>query len=260
MNNKQKKALDNASFLRIDELGSNPVNGNFDINHLKEIHRRIFQDAPKYNPFFKVGVFRPELDQDGEWSKIRKLENEEYRTFYSPRSELETQLDKVLRDGIEVLRSVGKNKEKFIEAMAKFYGDIDYLHPFGDGNSRTLREFTRQLALEIGFNLDWGKALNNPRAMEILYIARDKEVTDRFFPFADKEYFRNNGKQLIVQMKAGEWDGDYLTISCITLYGKYADSKPLIDIIRDATTLLEASREKSQKATKRKNRGRGLEL
>src|SRR3546814_3305273 len=36
---------------------------------------------------------------------------------------------------------------EFIKAIGKLYTELDYIHPFGDGNSRTLREFTRELAL-----------------------------------------------------------------------------------------------------------------
>ncbi len=32
---------------------------------------------------------------------------------------------------------------------------LDYLHPCSEGNSCTLRTFTRQLAREAGFDLNW---------------------------------------------------------------------------------------------------------
>jgi fido (protein-threonine AMPylation protein) len=39
--------------------------------------------------------------------------------------------------------------------MAQLYVDLDRIHPFHEGNSRTLREFTRSLALAAGYDLSW---------------------------------------------------------------------------------------------------------
>ena len=36
-------------------------------------------------------------------------------------------------------------------------GEINALHPFREGNGRTLREFFRQLSLNAGYILDFGK-------------------------------------------------------------------------------------------------------
>jgi cell filamentation protein len=47
MNTTQRQLLEYAhTKQRIVELRLNPVQGNFDIAHLKEINRRIFQDLP----------------------------------------------------------------------------------------------------------------------------------------------------------------------------------------------------------------------
>lgn len=42
--------------VRILELQLNPVQGHFDTTHLKEVHRRIFQDLVHHAP----GEFRPD--------------------------------------------------------------------------------------------------------------------------------------------------------------------------------------------------------
>jgi cell filamentation protein len=51
-------------------------------------------------------------------------------------------------NGADGLRGLKPNR--FAERMAKLYGDLDHLHRFKEGNSRTLRTFTRQLAREAG--------------------------------------------------------------------------------------------------------------
>jgi fido (protein-threonine AMPylation protein) len=39
--------------------------------------------------------------------------------------------------------------------LAGLYADLDHARGFYEGNSRTLREFTRSLAEAAGFTLDW---------------------------------------------------------------------------------------------------------
>ena len=41
--------------------------------------------------------------------------------------------------------------------MAYYMGEINALHPFREGNGRTLREYFRQLSLNANFILDFSK-------------------------------------------------------------------------------------------------------
>jgi cell filamentation protein len=169
------------TYARIAELQLNPVKGNFDAAHLKEVHRRIFQDLPHHAP----GVYRP--DTPGH-SKIRAIEGAgyRYRIFYARGSELNAGVPKILSalNGPDNLR--GLNVEQFAERMAKLYGDLDYLHPFQEGNSRTLRAFTTQLAHVAGHELDWSMPGKDMQSRDRLYIARDQEVIQRVFPGLDE--------------------------------------------------------------------------
>lgn len=64
------------SFQRIAQLQLDPVRGNFDVAHLKEINQRILQDFPKYG-FTDVtpGEFRPPITGQGNaYIKPRALE------------------------------------------------------------------------------------------------------------------------------------------------------------------------------------------
>ena len=70
----------------------------------------------------------------------------------APRRILESGLAEVLNDNrrLDTLRDL--SLVQFAIRMGQLYADLDYLHPFSEGNSRTLRTFTRQLAREVGFN------------------------------------------------------------------------------------------------------------
>lgn len=166
---------------RIRELQVRPVQGRFDADHLREVHRRIFQDLPHHAP----GEDRP--DAPGHF-KGRHLEEsgQRYVVGYLRGRDIPASLDRVLGElrGSQSLK--GLDHEAFVERMAELYGDLDFVHPFREGNSRTLREFTAQLAREAGYELDWGTTGADGAARERLYLARDREVLERLYPGLDE--------------------------------------------------------------------------
>lgn len=170
---------------RIAELRINPVRGNFDVEHLREINRRIFQDLPDLG-FDDVtpGQYRPPVRLDSDWCKYRQLasQNVILAVAYS-RMDLDAinQLNNALKKANPAELSKLKTAE-FTEAMGRLYVDLDYIHPFRDGNSRSLREFTRQLAEESGYSLDWERFNKNIYGRDVLYIARDKSVNQLACP------------------------------------------------------------------------------
>ena len=44
--------------------------------------------------------------------------------------------------------------KSFAARAAFYYGEIDAIHPFREGNSRTLRQFLADLAREAGYRID----------------------------------------------------------------------------------------------------------
>lgn len=60
-------------------------------------------------------------------------------------------------------------------------------HPFSDGNSRTLRTFTKQLANEAGYELDWERFGRSAAGRDLLYIARDRSVNELAKPHIQHE-------------------------------------------------------------------------
>jgi fido (protein-threonine AMPylation protein) len=61
-------------------------------------------------------------------------------------------------------------------AVAQTYVPIDDLHPFGEGNSRTLLTFSEQLARKNGHERDRGTTNVSLQSRDALYIARDMAV------------------------------------------------------------------------------------
>ncbi|WP_075790582.1 Fic family protein [Massilia putida] len=164
---------------RIAELRLAPVQGKFDVDHLREIHRRIFQDLPSVGfPDATPGQFRPPVDAGVTWMKHRALETMSGPLFvaYSKMDDAAKQrLEEVLQNkSVDALAQLGP--KDFAATFGKIYTELDYLHPFLDGNSRTLRSFTSQLAEAAGYTVNWERFSTSPQGRDALYIARDLAV------------------------------------------------------------------------------------
>lgn len=165
------------SFLRVLQLAIEPIEGKFDLDHLQKIHAYIFQDYPETAGKFRDATPR---DLDRVWKK-----NRYYKGFgtisilYSHRDEDDRRKAEKLLSSIDLQKLRTKTKKEISATLAEVYAGLDYFHPFEDGNSRTIREFVRCLALELGYKLEWSKASRTE-----LYLARDLAANER----AAKEY------------------------------------------------------------------------
>lgn len=170
--------------LRVLELARRPVRGDFDAAHLREINRRIFQDMPGAGyPDVTPGQYRPAIP-NGDWMKTRKLETfagESLVAYSKMDAAAQQQLDDALKAADPQQLST-LDTPQFTAVMGDLYTKLDHIHPFADGNSRTLRVFTKQLAAASGYNLDWERFNRDTAAREGLYVARDKSVNDIALP------------------------------------------------------------------------------
>lgn len=70
----------------------------------------------------------------------------------------------------------GLDAGRFAGRLAFYYGEFDAIHPFREGNSRTLRAFTADLSEAAGHRLAWARVGNTTEARQRLYHARDLAV------------------------------------------------------------------------------------
>ena len=171
--------------VRLAELHGRPPDPTFDETHLRAIHRHIFQDLPRkglheHHP----GEFRLAIGEGADWIKHRQLETVPTRLYvpYSAmdegaRSRLNRELSAV---DIYGLRSL--TRDHLATELSSLYARLDYLHPFHEGNSRTLRFFFTQLADESDHHFDWDKLSGSPQQRDRLYIARDVAVLRQALP------------------------------------------------------------------------------
>lgn len=179
------QAESSLTFRRIVELELDPVQGNVDAAHVREIHRRIFQDLPNAG-FANVnpGAWRKPVPAGEDWMKERALSTVDgvFAVAYSRMdAKARRRLDAALKLALPAqLRGLGTGQ--FTNRIASLYAELDYLHPFNDGNSRTLRTFTRQLARAAGFDIDWARFAGSAVGRDLLYIARDLSVNALALP------------------------------------------------------------------------------
>ncbi len=120
---------------RIAELIDNPIKGEFNFQHLKSIHKFLFQD-----------IYR--------WSgDIRNCNIAKQDLFC-----LVEHIDSFAKDIFNKLKSeryfIDYNYEDKIEKLVELFADINALHPFREGNGRTQRTFIEMLAKINGIDLD----------------------------------------------------------------------------------------------------------
>ncbi len=124
-------------FARLLELHENPIRGSFDSDHLRHVHRYVFQDVYAW-----AGEFRSVPIAKG-------------NSFFARPEHIRAELQKLFHQlaGEQYLR--GSDSKGFCQRAAHYLGEINALHPFREGNGRAQREFIRELAVESGYEIAW---------------------------------------------------------------------------------------------------------
>ncbi|PWT97250.1 MAG: cell filamentation protein Fic [Terriglobia bacterium] len=129
----------NATAARLIELDERPLVGQFDVTHLKSIHQHIFQDVYQW-----AGELRTvNISKGGHLFGVA--------AFIGPA------LQEVLRKLSEEHHLRALDARRFATRAGHYMSEINAIHPFRDGNGRTQREFTRELAVQAGFVIDWSR-------------------------------------------------------------------------------------------------------
>lgn len=131
---------------KLYELRQNTRIGNFDIEHFVSIHRFLFEDI---YPF--AGLFRNENIAKGNFS---------FAEWKYIEHELRILLDKLKNQNY----LANLDKKEMSKQLAYYMSELNVLHPFREGNGRTIREFIRQLAYKNNYVLD----LQNINPQEML--------------------------------------------------------------------------------------------
>jgi cell filamentation protein len=146
------------------ELRRNPIAGRFDSARLQETHRQIFGNVYPWAGELRKGIGIMAKDRSG------------FVVAYGPSENVPG----ALADTFAKLTAEGDlrglNGEAIAARLAYYYSELDAIHAFREGNSRTLRVFTSDLAQSAGHRLDWALTAQTEEQRLQLYHARDLAV------------------------------------------------------------------------------------
>lgn len=123
--------------VRSYELAVNPVPGDFDLAHLQQIHRRLFGDV---------------YDWAGQ---LRTVDISKGTTRFASHQQIASYAPQITRPLARDQRLQGLSPEQFSSRAGHYLGELNVLHPFREGNGRSIREFIGQLARDAGYGIDW---------------------------------------------------------------------------------------------------------
>jgi len=134
--------------------------GNFDKEHLKAIHGYIFQDVYEW-----AGHTRNESPiVDGQ--QVEPIGGlSKGGTSFLPGSRIEMGLDEALKPIRDTLALRHATPEEFAARAAKVLSELNYVHPFRDGNGRAQEAFVSELGRHYGHEVDF-TVISKPRMIE----------------------------------------------------------------------------------------------
>lgn len=119
------------------QLSEQPIQGSFDLNHLKAIHKHLFDDIY-------------------EWAgELRNIDLAKGDSYFANHHHIVSAATAVFKRLAEEGRLKGLGIASFSERAAYYLGEINALHPFREGNGRAQREFLSHLAYKNGYFIEW---------------------------------------------------------------------------------------------------------
>lgn len=132
-----------ATAVRLQELFDDPIQGRFDYDHMKAIHRHVFQDVYDWAGEERVGPA-------GFMSK-------EGHSYYPAGPALTEAAEAEFRKLVAKDHLRGLDQKGFVRGLAESWGELNVIHSFREGNTRTQFAFFHQLAEQAGFTIDTSK-------------------------------------------------------------------------------------------------------
>ena len=112
---------------------------NVDFNFYKNLHKQLFDDLY-------------------EWAgTVRNINISKKGTVFCNSDDIE-RIGKLKFDRLKSLNFLKNTpKDQFLDELTELYHDLNMLHPFREGNGRTLRLFITLLVRNAGYNLNFSE-------------------------------------------------------------------------------------------------------
>ena len=126
---------------RLAELSENPIRGDFDYDHMKAIHQHIFQDVYEWAGQERVAPVGEFMSKDG-------------HSYYGAGPAMTEAAEAEYRKLAAGNYLQGMGQEPFVAELAERWGELNVVHSFREGNTRSQFVFFSQLAEAAGYKLD----------------------------------------------------------------------------------------------------------
>jgi len=133
-----ERAETDIAFARSVELEMGALPGDYDLDHLRAVHRHLFGDV---------------YDWAGE---LRTVDIARTR-FFAHAAFLEEAGRAIFEELAAEHHLRGLDRSAFVRRLAHYLGEVNALHPFRDGNGRAQRAFFGQLARDAGYRIAWDR-------------------------------------------------------------------------------------------------------
>jgi cell filamentation protein len=159
------RAEANAVAVRSILLQGNPLKGDFDSQHLKQVHRYLFQDVYEWAGQFRtISMVKADYVDGGRVTRFTPPDLIE--------QELTTVFQNLSRDGF----LKGLPRKDFAQKMAMFFAETNRIHPFREGNGRAQRRFVRQLSSSVGYKLHF-EVVSKERLVQASILSANGDMT-----------------------------------------------------------------------------------
>ena len=135
-------------FLRIVELEAAPLEGAFDYAHFKAIHRHLFQDVYEWAGEERTAPVGQFMIKAG-------------HAYYPAGPEMTKAAEKLFAGLAQDSFLRGLGFDEFVAKLAELWVELNVVHSFREGNTRTQTVFFDALVKAAGYRLDVERLAND---------------------------------------------------------------------------------------------------
>lgn len=132
-----------ANELELNEIGLSRTN---DLAELLAIHKQLFGNV---------------YDWAGQIRTVDIKKNDEYSEYFLLVSKITDAARYVFNELAKENYLQGLTRDDFIKRLAYFYDQLNYIHPFREGNGRAQRVFWTRVANDAGYEITWDEVVGD---------------------------------------------------------------------------------------------------
>jgi len=157
------------------ELESAGISRTNDLKEVQAIHKQLFKDV---------------YDWAGKVRTVDLRKNEDGAEYFLIVSKIRSAADFVFGELAKENHLQGLSQKDFTERLAYYYDQLNYIHPFREGNGRTQRVFWNRVAQDASYEIDWDKIVGdeNDSASRLAAETLDLSGLEKMFARIVREY------------------------------------------------------------------------